>query len=99
MIKKAQQEDVNITKTMHHVTLGKKPTFAQIERFKSRTVCMYLWQFNQLVLRQGVLHRIYDENGCKYHHLVLPLEYHTQATKMHHDIQGHQVGEYILSVI
>ena len=49
MMKQAQEEDVDISKDMHHVNLGKKPILAQIRNIKSKTVCRYL----QIVLSWG----------------------------------------------
>ena len=38
MMKEAQEEDVDISKTIHYVKSGKKPTLAQIQKIKSRPV-------------------------------------------------------------
>ena len=46
MMKKAQEEDVDISKTMCYVKSGRKPMLAQIRKIKSRTVRRFLWQFN-----------------------------------------------------
>ena len=51
MMKEAQEEDVDISKTMHYVKSGKKPTLAQIRKIKSRPVQRYLCQFDRLVFR------------------------------------------------
>ena len=37
-----------------------------------------------------VLLRVYEENGSKYHQLVLPIKYMAQAMGMLHDENGHQ---------
>ena len=38
MMKEAQEEDVDISKTIHDVKSGKKPMLAQIRKIKSRPV-------------------------------------------------------------
>ena len=38
MMKEAQEEDIDISKTIHYVKSGKKPTLAQIRKVKSRPV-------------------------------------------------------------
>ena len=53
MMKEAQEEDVDISKTIRYVKSGKKPTLAQIRKIKSRPVQRYLRQFDRLVFRQG----------------------------------------------
>ena len=72
MMKEAQEEDVDISKIIRYVKSGKKPTLAQIRKIKSRPVQRYLHQFDRLVFRQGVLHRVYEQDGAKYHQLILP---------------------------
>ena len=54
MMKEAQQEDADISKTICYVKFGKKPMFAQIWKIKSIPVWRYLWQFDWLVFYQGV---------------------------------------------
>ena len=63
MMKEAWEEDIDISKTIHYVKSGKKPTLAQIRKVKSRPVQRYLHQFDRLVFRQGVLHRVYEQDG------------------------------------
>ena len=75
MMKEAQEEDVDINKTRCYVKSGKIPILAQIRKIKSRPVQRYLHQFDRLVFRQGVLHRVYEQDGAKYHQLILPIEF------------------------
>ena len=49
MMKEAQEEDVDISKTMCYVKSGRKPMLAQIRKIKSRPVQRYLHQFDRLV--------------------------------------------------
>ena len=99
MRKEAQEEDIDISKTIHHVKSGKKPMLAQIRKIKSRPVQRYLCQFDRLVFRQGVLHRVYEQDGAKYHQLVLPIEFRAQAMELLHNQQGHQVVECMLQLV
>ena len=75
MMKEAQEEDVDINRTMCYIKSGRKPTPAQIRKIKSTPVQRYLHQFDRLVFRQGVLHRAYEQDGAKYHRLILPVEF------------------------
>ena len=65
MIKEAEEEDVDISKTIHYVKSGRKLMLAQIRKIKSRPVQRYLCQFDRLVFQQGLLHRVYEQDGTK----------------------------------
>ena len=99
MMKEAQEEDIDISKTIHYVKSGKKPMLAQIRKVKLRPVQRYLCQFERLVFRQGVLHRVYEQDGAKYHQLILPLEFRAQAMELLHNQQGHQAVECMLQLV
>ena len=75
MMKEAQEEDVDISKTTCYVKSGKKAMLAQIRKIKSRPMQRYLHQFDRLMFRQLVLHRVYEKEGAKYHQLILPIEF------------------------
>ena len=70
MTKEAQEEDVDISKTMCYVKSGRKLMLAQIRKIKSRPVQRYLYQFDRLVFRHGVLHRVYEQDGTIHHQLI-----------------------------
>ena len=53
MVRQAQKEDLEISKVMHYVNLGRKPSPAQIRKLKSKIVCRYLQQSDQFVFIQG----------------------------------------------
>ena len=59
MMKQAQEEAIDISKAIHYVRPGKKPTLAHIHKIKSRYVYRYLNQFGWLVFWQRVLHKMY----------------------------------------
>ena len=64
MMKEAQEEDVDISKMIWYVKSGRKPMLAHIWKIKSRPVQRYLWQFDRLVFYQGVLYRVYEQDGA-----------------------------------
>ena len=72
---------------------------AQIRKIKSRPVQRYLQQFDQLVFCQGMLHRVYEQDGAKYHQLILPIEFRTQAMELLHKQQDHQAVECMLQLV
>ena len=59
----------------------------------------YLHQFDRLVFRQGVLHRVYEQDGAKYHQLILPIGFRAQAMELLHNQQGHQAVEHMLQLV
>ena len=79
MMKEVQEEDVDISKTICYVKSGRKRMLAQISKIKSRPVQRFLWQFDRLVFHQGVLHRVYEQEGAKCHELFLPIKFRAQA--------------------
>ena len=99
MMKDAQEEDIDISKTICYVKFGKKPMLAHIRKFKSRPVQRYLCQFDRLVFRQGVLHTVYEQDVAKYHQLILPIEFRAQAKELLHNQQGHQAVEHMLQLV
>ena len=56
-------------------------------------------EFDQLVLKEGVLHQIYITNDVESHQLVLPLKYHEAVLHMLHDDYGHQGLDRILALV
>ena len=99
LMKEAWEEGVDISKTMCYVKCGRKPMLAQIRKIKSRPVWRYLYQFDTLVFRQGVLHRVYEQDGSKYHQLILPIEFRGQAMELLHNQQVHQAVEHMLQFV
>ena len=72
-MKGTQEEDLDINKLTRYVNLGKKPTLVQMKKIQSKNVSNYLLKFERLMVRNGVVHWIYDIKGSKYHQLILPL--------------------------
>ena len=46
-----------------------------ISKIRCKAVCKYLLQFDNLILKQCVLHQIYITNDVESHQLVLPMEF------------------------
>ena len=99
IMKEAQEEDVDIGKTIHYVKSGRKLMLAQIRKIKLRPVRRYLQQFDRLVFCQGVLHRVYEQDGARYHQLILQIEFRAQAMQLLHNQQGHQAVECTLQLV
>ena len=66
---------------------------------KSRPVHRYLHQFDQLVFCQGVLHRVYEQVGAKYHQLILPSRFGARVMELLYNEQGHQAVENTLQLV
>ena len=98
-MKDAQEEDIDISKTIAFVKSAKKPKLAQIHKIKSRPVHRYLWQFDWLVFYQGVLHRLYEQDGAKYNQLILPIKFRAPVMELLHNEQGHQAVECMLQLV
>ena len=79
--------------------LAGKASLGQIRKLKSKIVSRYLQQFDQLIFIKRVLHRIYEENGSKFHQLVLPIEYRAKAMVMLHNENGHQGVECTVALV
>ena len=48
---------------------------------------------------QGVLHRVYEQDGAKYQQLILPIEFRTQTMELLHDKQGHKAVQHTLQLV
>ena len=42
---------------------------------------------------------VYEQDGAKYHQLILPIEFRTQAMELFHNQQGHQAVECMLQLV
>ena len=88
-MREAQQVDPTIDQAVQRIKAGNKPKLSQMRKEKSMNVRKYLCQFDCLEFRKGVLHQIYEAQGSKYHHLVLPTVYRAQMIQLDHEEQGH----------
>ena len=56
-------------------------------------------QWDRLILKQGILHRLYIFNEMEYHQLVLPQRYHRKVLTALHDHMGHQGIDQTLDLL
>ena len=73
---KAQHKDSVLGLVIPFIWKGVKPKGLVTAKIRCKAAWKYLLRFDRLVLKQGVLHRIYISNDVESHQLVLPLEYH-----------------------
>ena len=57
--------------------------------------CQFVW----LVFCQGVLPRVYEQDGAKYHQLILPIEFRAQVMELLQNEQCHQAVECMLQLV
>ena len=96
---KAQTKDPVLRLVIPFMCKGVKPKGLVISKIRCKAVHKYLLQFDQLVLKQGVLHQIYITNDVESHQLVLPLKYHETVFCMLHDDYGHQGLDWTLALV
>ena len=46
-----------------------------------------------------MLHRMYEQDGAKYHQLIFPIEFRAQAMELLHNQQCHQAVEHMLQLV
>ena len=89
---KHQAKDNQLASVLEWVREGKQPTKAAIYQVRSKNTRQLMYQFHRLILKEGVLHRLYIYNDVEYHQLVLPQRYHKKVLQSLHDNLGHQGG-------
>ena len=85
-----QAKDNQLAPVLEWVREGKQPTKAAIYQVRSKNTRQLMYQFHWLILKDGVLHRLYIHNDVKYHQLVLPQRYHKKILQSLHNHLGHQ---------
>ena len=93
----AQNKDPIIGPVYNLVKSKIKPSHKYIMR-QPKDVRKYLLQWDRLRLCNGVLQRVYTEDGAHYQQLVLPAKYQYTLFKMLHNEQGHQGLERTLAL-
>ena len=76
---KHQAKDNQLAPVLEWVREGKQPTKAMIYQVCSKNTRQLMYQFHQLILKDGVLHHLYIHNDVEYHQLVLPQRYHKKS--------------------
>ena len=85
-----QAKDNQLAPVLEWVRKGKPPTKAAIYQVRSKNTRQLMYQFHRLILKDGVLHRLYIHNDVEYHQLVLPQRYHKKVLQSLHNDLGHQ---------
>ena len=78
---------------------GKSPSKSILYRIKSKATRKLFYQLDRLVLKQGVLHRLYINEDMEYHQLVLPQRLQGRVLRSVHDDMGHQGLERTLELL
>ena len=87
---KSEHQDNQITPILTYVKQDQKPSKKVIYQIRSKLAHKLALQWDRLILKQGVLHRLYIFNEMEYHQLVLPQWYHHKVLMALHNHMGHQ---------
>ena len=71
-----QRQDNQIAPIFAYVKQDQKPSKKATYQIRSKLARKLALQWDRLILKQGVLHRLYIFNEMEYHQLVLPQRYH-----------------------
>ena len=85
-----QRQDNQIAPIFTYVKQDQKPSKKATYQIRSKLARKLALQWDRLILKQGVLHRLYIFNEIEYHQLVLPQRYHRKVLTALHDHMGHQ---------
>ena len=85
-----QHQDNQIAPILTYVEQDQKPSKKVTYQIRSKLAHKLALQWDRLILKQGVLHRLYIFNEMEYHQLVLPQWYHRKVLTALHDHMGHQ---------
>ena len=87
---KYQHQDNQIAPIITYVEQDQKPSKKVTYQIRSKLARKLALQWDRLILKQGILHRLYIFNEIEYHQLVLPQRYHHKVLTALHDHMGHQ---------
>ena len=94
-----QGSDNQIGPILQWVKDSKFPSKSILYRIKSKATRKLFYQLDRLVLKQGVLHRLYINEDMEYHQLVLPQRLQGRVLRSVHDDMGHQGLERTLELL
>ena len=94
-----QRQDNQIVPIFTHVKQDQKPSKKVTYQIRSKLARKLALQWDRLILKQGVLHRLYIYNEMEYHQLVLPQRYHRKVLTALHDHMGHQGIDRMLDLL
>ena len=79
---KHQAKDNQLAPVSEWTREGKQPTKAAIYQVHSKNTQQLMYQFHQLILKDGVLHRLYIHNDVEYHQLTDSFPVATRGKEM-----------------
>ena len=85
-----QCQDNQIAPILTYVKRDQKPSKKATYQIRSKLARKIALQWDRLILKQCILHRLYIFNEMEYHQLVLPQWYHRKVLTALHDHMGHQ---------
>ena len=94
-----QHLDNQISPALNFVKEDRIPTKNNIYKVRSRNARKLFYQFDRLILKKGVLHRLYIQEDIEYHQLVLPQKLQGKVLEALHDNMGHQALERTLDLL
>ena len=94
-----QGSDNQIGPILQWVKDSKFPSKSILYRVKSKATRKLFYQLDRLVLKQGVLHRLYINEDMEYHQLVLPQRLQGRVLRSVHNDMGHQGLERTLELL
>ena len=77
-----QRQDNQITPILTYVKQDQKPSKKVTYQIRSKLSLKLALQWDRLILKQGILHRLYIFNEMEYHQLVLPQRYHHKVLRL-----------------
>ena len=80
-----QHQDNQIAPILTYVKQDQKPSKKVTYQIRSKLAHKLALQWDRLILKQGILHRLYIFNKMEYHQLVLPQRYHCKVLTALHD--------------
>ena len=93
-----QRQDNQIAPILTYVEQDQKPSKKVTYQIRSKLAHKLALQWDRLILKQSVLHRLYIFNEMEYHQLVLPQRYHCKVLTALHDHMGHQGIDQMLDL-
>ena len=85
-----QCQDNQISPVIESVKSDQKPSKKFTYQIRSKLARKLVLQWDRLIIKKGVLHRLYILNEIEYHQLVLPQKFHRKVLTALHDQMGHQ---------
>ena len=94
-----QQNDNQLGPVYQWVKDDKIPPKSFLYKVRSKTTRKLFYQFDRLILKKGVLHRLYIHEDMEYHQLLLPQRFHSKVLRSVHDDMGHQGLERTMELL